>query len=127
MLEAPTWSPATLRIPQPIVQPLKGSTNPSSELSRVYYTLMAQVARLRSLSAAPSVGAEQEVALAPEHRGRLEANHRRRLQELAQRACLNLVKGLMKHHVRTTGPGYSSGGLVQRGPHSGHSARVRKS
>lgn len=53
---------------------------------------------MRALSAVPA--SEPEVALKPEHWSRLEANHRRRLQELAQRACQNIVKGLMKHQVR---------------------------
>ena len=41
------------------------------------------------------------MALGPEHHARLEANHARRLQELVGRSCLNIVKGLMKHNVRT--------------------------
>ena len=64
-----------------------------------------QVARIRSLCAAPAP--QQTVALGPEHRARLEASHRRRLSDLVAKACLNVVKGLMKHQVR--GLGIASG------------------
>ncbi len=66
-------------------------------LQLTFKVVAEQVARIRSLCAAPAP--QQTMALGPEHRARLEASHRRRQSDLVAKACLNVVKGLMKHQV----------------------------